>query len=54
MVGEMEILIPMAGLIDKDAELARLGKALDKIQKDFARTQGKLANENLSARHLRP
>lgn len=45
LVGEMEILIPMAGLIDKDAELARIAKALDKLEKDFSRTQGKLANE---------
>ncbi|WJG10079.1 valine--tRNA ligase [Aliiglaciecola sp. LCG003] len=45
MVGEMEILIPMAGLIDKDAELSRIAKSLDKIEKDFARTQGKLGNE---------
>ncbi len=45
LVGEMEILIPMAGLIDKQAELARIAKALDKLEKDFARTQGKLNNE---------
>lgn len=45
LVGKMEIMIPMAGLIDKDAELGRIAKALDKIEKDFARTQGKLANE---------
>jgi valyl-tRNA synthetase len=45
LVGEMEILIPMAGLIDKDAELSRIAKALDKIEKDCARTQGKLKNE---------
>lgn len=45
LVGEMEIMIPMAGLIDKDAELARIAKALDKVEKDFARTEGKLANE---------
>jgi valyl-tRNA synthetase len=38
-------MIPMAGLIDKYAELARIAKALDKLEKDFARTQGKLANE---------
>jgi valyl-tRNA synthetase len=44
-VGEMEILIPMAGLIDKEAELARIARALDKVQKDFERTQGKLSNE---------
>jgi valyl-tRNA synthetase len=46
LVGEMEVMIPMAGLIDKDAELARINKALDKINKDFARTDGKLKNEN--------
>jgi valyl-tRNA synthetase len=46
LVGEMEILIPMAGLIDTSAELARIGKALDKVEKDFARTQGKLSNQN--------
>ncbi|MEH6709972.1 MAG: valine--tRNA ligase [Paraglaciecola polaris] len=45
LVGEMEILIPMAGLIDKDAELARINKALAKIEADFARTQGKLNNQ---------
>ncbi|MFQ3234998.1 MAG: valyl-tRNA synthetase [Paraglaciecola sp.] len=45
LVGQMEILIPMAGLIDKAAELARINKALTKIEVDFARTQGKLNNE---------
>jgi valyl-tRNA synthetase len=45
LLGSLEIMIPMAGLIDKDAELARIAKALDKLEKDYARTQGKLANE---------
>jgi valyl-tRNA synthetase len=45
LLGSLEIMIPMAGLIDKDAELARIAKALDKLEKDFSRTQGKLANE---------
>lgn len=45
IVGDMEILIPMAGLIDKDAELARLNKALEKAQKDLDRVTGKLAND---------
>ncbi|GFD70346.1 valine--tRNA ligase [Alteromonas sp. KUL106] len=45
LVGEMEILIPMAGLIDKDAELARITKAMEKIEKDVSRTRGKLSNE---------
>lgn len=45
LVGEMEVLIPMAGLIDKEAELARITKAMDKVEKDVARTRGKLGNE---------
>ncbi len=44
LVGEMEILIPMAGLIDKDAELARITKAMEKVEKDVSRTRGKLGN----------
>ena len=46
LVGEMEIMIPMAGLIDKEAELARLSKAAEKLQGDMKRTQGKLGNES--------
>ncbi|WP_026972089.1 valine--tRNA ligase [Aliagarivorans marinus] len=45
LLGEMELLIPMAGLIDKDAELARINKQLEKLEKDLARVVGKLANE---------
>ncbi len=44
LVGEMEILVPMAGLIDKDAELARLNKEIDKLNKDVQRIEGKLGN----------
>ena len=44
LAGTLEILVPMAGLIDKDAELVRLQKEIDKIGKDFARVEGKLNN----------
>ena len=44
LVGEMKILIPMAGLIDKDAELARLEKEIQKIKNDLPRVEGKLSN----------
>jgi valyl-tRNA synthetase len=44
LVGELEILVPMAGLIDKDAELSRLGREIDKLEKDLSRIQGKLGN----------
>ncbi len=45
VIGDMSVLIPMAGLIDKDAELARLSKAIEKLEKDVQRTEGKLSNE---------
>jgi valyl-tRNA synthetase len=46
LVGEMKVLIPMAGLIDKDAELTRLAKQIEKLQKDLERTEAKLSNES--------
>ena len=46
VIGDMSVLIPMAGLIDVDAELARLSKAMEKLEKDVQRTRGKLSNEN--------
>jgi valyl-tRNA synthetase len=44
LVGDLEILVPMAGLIDKDAELKRLAREIDKLEKDLSRIQGKLSN----------
>jgi valyl-tRNA synthetase len=44
LVGDMKILIPMAGLIDKEAELARLEKEIQKINNDLPRVEGKLNN----------
>ncbi len=50
LVGEMKVLIPMAGLIDKDAELARLAKEIERLEKDMIRTEGKLGNEKFIAK----
>ncbi|QQD16945.1 valine--tRNA ligase [Spongiibacter nanhainus] len=44
LVGDMEVLVPMAGLVDKDAELARLDKEIQKLDKDIQRLSGKLSN----------
>lgn len=44
LVGNMKVLIPLAGLIDKQAELTRLGKEIEKIRKDLSRSESKLAN----------
>ncbi len=50
LVGEMKILIPMAGLIDKDAELKRLTKEINRLEGDIKRFSGKLSNENFVAK----
>ena len=44
IIGDMQLLVPMAGLIDKDAELSRLDKEIDRLTKDMGRTEGKLSN----------
>jgi valyl-tRNA synthetase len=46
LAGEIKILIPLAGLIDKDAELARLEKEIGKIQSNLEKTEAKLNNSN--------
>lgn len=50
LVGDMEVLVPMAGLIDKDAEIARLQKEIDKATKDLERIEGKLSNDSFVAK----
>ena len=46
LVGEMRLLIPLAGLIDKAAEIARLEKEIGKLEKEIERTARKLENPN--------
>ena len=50
LVGQMKVLIPLAGLIDKDAELARLDKDIDALEKNLAREQAKLSNQSFIER----
>ncbi len=50
LVGKMEILIPLEGLIDKDAEIARLTKEMTKLDKVIKQSSGKLSNENYVAK----
>ena len=50
LVGKMEILIPLEGLIDKEAELARLDKEIIKLEKVIKQSSGKLSNENYVAK----
>ena len=44
LVGDMQVRVPMAGLIDKNAEVGRLQKEIDKRQQEIKRVEGKLNN----------
>ena len=46
LLGNMRLLVPMAGLIDVASEKARLGKQKDKLSADLSRSLNKLGNEN--------
>lgn len=46
MPGGMRIHLPMAGLIDKDAELKRLDKEIEKVSKNLEGCKRKLSNES--------
>ena len=50
LVGEMKLLVPMAGLIDKEAELARLAKEIGKLEIEIEKLAGRLGNENFVAK----
>jgi valyl-tRNA synthetase len=44
LVNDLKILIPMRGLIDKQAELARLEKEIQRFEKELSRLEAKLNN----------
>ncbi|WP_299002004.1 valine--tRNA ligase [uncultured Shewanella sp.] len=50
LIGDMELLIPMAGLIDVAAEMARIDKQLDKAANEFSRIDKKLSNQGFVAK----
>ncbi|WP_343682998.1 valine--tRNA ligase [Acinetobacter baylyi] len=50
VVGHASVFVPMKGLIDPKAELGRLQKDLDKVQKQHDQIANKLANEGFVAK----
>jgi valyl-tRNA synthetase len=49
LVGDMEVLVPMADLIDLDAEVDRLNKEIGKLDTEIKKLSGKLGNEKFVA-----
>jgi len=50
LVGAMQILIPMAGIIDVEAERERLKKEIDNNQNFVTKLEAKLSNDNFVSR----
>jgi valyl-tRNA synthetase len=46
IVGDLKLLVPMAGLIDPKAEIERLTKRIAKNESDIGKMKAKLGNEN--------
>jgi valyl-tRNA synthetase len=49
LIGELQVFIPMVGLIDLSAEIVRLTKELKRIDVEISKCQGKLASETFVA-----
>jgi valyl-tRNA synthetase len=49
VVGTLRVMIPLAGLIDLDAEKARLTKEITRIEVEIKKCEGKLGNANFVA-----
>ncbi len=50
LAGEMKILIPLAGLIDRDAEIERLEKEIAKLQGNLEKTEARLNNPSFAGK----
>jgi valyl-tRNA synthetase len=48
LLGNLEILVPMKGLIDPSAELERLAKRLRKAESDLSKLDAKLSNSQFA------
>ncbi len=50
MLSKAQVVVPLAGLIDTDAERAKLSKQLTEAEGEIKRLEGKLANEQFRSK----
>ena len=50
LVGDLKVMVPLAGLIDLEAERGRIGKEVDKAQQELEKIDKKLSNEAFVAK----
>jgi len=49
VVGELTLLVPLAGLVDLDAERTRLAKEIKRVEGEIGKCRGKLGNDSFVA-----
>ena len=54
LVGNLKVLVPLGSAINKQAELERLNKEIDKTEKDLQKEKAKLLNSDFVARAPKP
>ncbi len=50
LVGQLKVLVPLGAIINKNDELTRIGKEIDKAEKEIGKARTKLANSDFIAR----
>jgi len=50
LLGQMKVHVPLGALINKQDELARLAKEMERLEKEITKARGKLANQDFVAR----
>jgi valyl-tRNA synthetase len=50
LVGDLKVMVPLAGLIDLEAERGRIGKEVDKARQELEKIDKKLSNEAFVAK----
>jgi valyl-tRNA synthetase len=49
VVGDLTLLVPLAGLVDPDAERARLAREIKRVEAEIGKCRGKLGNDSFVA-----
>jgi len=50
LVGQMKVLVPLGAFINKQEELARIKKEIERVEKETTKAKAKLANTDFVAR----
>ncbi|HLD14590.1 MAG TPA: valine--tRNA ligase, partial [Burkholderiales bacterium] len=50
LVGRMKVLVPLGAFINKQEEVARIKKEIDRVEKELVKAKAKLANQDFVAR----